>query len=61
MIVCICYSREYFYLRELVENIDPKAFIFVTKAEVVRGLGFNYETPESIKIHKERKKKNGVQ
>ena len=61
MIVCICYSREYFYLRELVETIDPKAFIFVTKAEEVRGLGFNYETPESIKIHKERKKKNGVQ
>lgn len=48
MIVCICYSREYFILRDLVQKIDPNAFMFVTKATEVRGLGFNYETPEHI-------------
>lgn len=55
MIVCICYSREYFYLRDMVQKIDPNAFIFVTKATEVRGLGFNYETPEHLERHKKRK------
>ena len=52
MIVCICYSREYFKLREMVQEIDPNAFIFVTKATEVRGLGFNFETPEHIERHR---------
>ena len=56
MIVCICYSREYFILRDLVQKIDPNAFMFVTKATEVRGLGFNYETPEHLARH--RKKPN---
>lgn len=56
MIVCICYSNEYFKLRDMVSKIDPQAFIFVTKATEVRGLGFNYETPEHIERH--RKKHN---
>lgn len=55
MIVCICYSREYFKLREMVQEIDPNAFIFVTKATEVRGLGFNFETPEHIERHKKKK------
>ena len=44
MIVCLCYSREYFILRDMIQEIDPQAFIFVTRAEEVRGLGFNFET-----------------
>ena len=55
MIVCICYSREYFKLREMVQEIDPNAFIFVTKATEVRGLGFNFETPEHIERHRKKK------
>lgn len=55
MIVCICYSREYFFLRDIIQKIDPNAFIFVTKATEVRGLGFNYETPEHIARRKKRK------
>ena len=57
MILCICYAREYFFLREMVEKIDPNAFIVLTKAEEVRGLGFNYETPESIALHKRKREK----
>lgn len=54
MIICICYSKEYFILRDIVQEIDPNAFVFVTKATEVRGLGFNFETKEHIQ---ERKKK----
>lgn len=57
MIVTICYSREYFKLREMVAEIDPQAFIFVTKAEEVRGLGFNYETPEHKARHSRKNKR----
>ena len=57
MIVTICYSREYFKLRQMVAEIDPEAFIFVTKAEEVRGLGFNYETPEYKARHSRKKGK----
>lgn len=55
MIICICYSKEYFYLRDIIQEIDPNAFIFVTKATEVRGLGFNFETPEHIQRRKKRK------
>ena len=57
MIVCICYNREYFILRDMVKKIDPNAFMFVTKATEVRGLGFDYETPEHIAIRKQKKAK----
>lgn len=59
MIVCICYSREYFALREMVLRIDPNAFIFVTKATEVRGLGFSIETPEHLARHKLKKNRDG--
>lgn len=58
MLLCICYSKEYFKLRELIQEIDPNAFIFMTRAEEVRGLGFNYETKEYIAWRKAKKKKN---
>lgn len=48
MIVSIVYIREYFILREAVSKIDPKAFIFMTRAAEVRGLGFSFETPEHL-------------
>lgn len=46
LIICICYSREYFILRDIIASIDPNAFIFVTKAMEVRGLGFSIENPQ---------------
>lgn len=58
MIVTICYSSEYFKLRDMVAEIDPEAFIFVTKATEVRGLGFNYETPEHKERHSKKNKKS---
>lgn len=60
MIVCICYSKEYFHLRDMVQQVDPNAFIYVTRAEEVRGLGFNYETKEYIKWRKEKKQNQKV-
>lgn len=58
MIVCICYSNEYFKLRDMVSQIDKEAFIFVTKATEVRGLGFNYETPEYKERHSRKNRKS---
>ena len=58
MIVTICYASEYFKLREMIQEIDPQAFIFVTKATEVRGLGFNYETPEHLARHSKKNKKH---
>ena len=58
MIVCLCYSREYFILRDMIQEIDPQAFIFVTKAEEVRGLGFNFETKEYTQTRKELQNQN---
>ncbi|MCI5745590.1 MAG: YitT family protein [Erysipelotrichaceae bacterium] len=57
MIVCICYSKEYFILRDMIQKIDPNAFIFVTKATEVRGLGFNFETKEYVKYRNEKIKR----
>ena len=57
MIVTICYSNEYFKLRDMVSEIDPQAFIFVTKATEVRGLGFNFTTPEHVARHSKKKTK----
>jgi len=45
MLVCVLSTREYFILRSIVEKIDPKAFLFVTKATEVRGLGFSFDEP----------------
>ena len=56
MIVCVCYSKEYFALRDMISIIDPNAFIIVTRATEVRGLGFNFETPEHLERH--RRKRN---
>ena len=55
VILCICYSNEYFKLRAMVQEIDPVAFMFVMKSTEVRGLGFNFETPEHIERHKKKR------
>lgn len=47
MLVCILTSREYYKLRSVILETDPKAFVFVTKATEVCGEGFTYESNET--------------
>lgn len=47
MLVCILTSREYYKLRSVILEKDPKAFVFVTKATEVCGEGFTYESNET--------------
>lgn len=42
-LLCVLTTREYYFLRSLALEIDPHAFIFVTKASEVHGEGFTYE------------------
>lgn len=58
MLVCICYTREYLELRNEIEKIDPSAFIFVTRAMEVRGLGFSEEnTVRKLRIKENKEQK----
>lgn len=57
LLLCVCLSREYLALREMVEQIDSKAFIFVTRATEVKGDGFSHLTDEKIKALKNMKQK----
>ena len=43
MLVCVLNTIEYNKLREIINRIDPKAFLYCTKASEVRGEGFTYE------------------
>ncbi len=42
-LLCVLTTREYYFLRSIALEIDPQAFIFVTKASEVHGEGFTYE------------------
>ncbi len=42
-IICIIPSRKLYYANEIVRNIDPEAFITVTKIKEVEGRGFTTE------------------
>lgn len=44
MIFCLMSSMEYMKLRNLIEEIDPKAFYYCMRASEVRGEGFSYES-----------------
>ncbi|MBQ8292524.1 MAG: YitT family protein [Bacilli bacterium] len=50
-LLCVLTTREYYFLRSIALEIDPHAFVFVTKASEVHGEGFTYE-------HNERKSPN---
>lgn len=50
MIVCLLSSIEYNKLRDIIDEIDPKAFFFCMKASEVRGEGFSYAS-ESNRIN----------
>ena len=44
MLLCVLSSREYYVLKELIENIDEGAFIYATRASEVHGEGFSYDS-----------------
>ncbi len=48
IILCVLSTNEYFVLRRAIEKIDPTAFMFVTKATEVLGLGFSYDSQEEM-------------
>ena len=49
-------NTEFYQLKALVDEIDPKAFIYTTRANEVHGEGFSYgEAPNK---NKKWKKKN---
>lgn len=43
MLLCVLSTREYYYLRSIINETDPKAFVFVVRAHEVSGEGFTYE------------------
>ena len=43
MLICILSTKEYYSLRSIISEVDPEAFVFVTKASEVRGAGFTYD------------------
>ena len=47
MLVCVLSTIEYNKLREDIQNIDPKAFVYCTHASEVRGEGFTYEPEDT--------------
>jgi uncharacterized membrane-anchored protein YitT (DUF2179 family) len=50
LLVCVMGNNEFFQLKSLVEEIDPKAFIYTTRANEVHGEGFSYgEAPKANK------------
>lgn len=54
LLVCVMANNEFFQLKSLVEQIDPKAFIYTTRANEVHGEGFSYG--KAPKVNKKWKK-----
>lgn len=50
MLVCVMGNSEFYQLKALIEEIDPKAFIYTTRANEVHGEGFSYgDSPKANK------------
>ncbi len=60
VILCVLSTSEYFDLRTMVEEIDPHAFMFVTKSTEVRGFGFSLESEARINARIEKRKRGIV-
>ena len=56
MLICVMGNSEFYQLKALIEEIDPKAFIYTTRASEVHGEGFSYGEPP--KANKKWKKKS---
>ena len=47
LLVCVMSNKEFYKMKELIHQIDEKAFVYVTKACEVHGEGFTPElTPD---------------
>lgn len=46
LIVCIMSNKEFYKIKSLILEIDPRAFIYVTRASEVHGEGFSYDMIE---------------
>lgn len=57
MLVCVMGNSEFYQLKALIEEIDPKAFIYTTRANEVHGEGFSYgDAPKANKKWKKHLK-----
>ena len=43
MLLCVLSSREFFILKDIIESLDPLAFIYAVRASEVHGEGFSYD------------------
>lgn len=43
ILVCVMHNQEFYKMKEIIKNIDAKAFIYVTRASEVHGEGFSPE------------------
>lgn len=55
LLVCVMANSEFYQLKALIEEIDPKAFIYTTRASEVHGEGFSYG--DAPKANRKWKKK----
>lgn len=46
MLVCVMSNSEYYRIKSMILEIDPRAFIYVERASEVHGEGFSYDSPE---------------
>ncbi len=42
MLVCVMSNKEFYKIKSIILEIDPRAFIYVTRASEVHGEGFSY-------------------
>ena len=45
MLVCVVRKKQINQVNDIIKNIDPEAFVYITKAKDVSGRGFTYHTP----------------
>lgn len=43
ILVCVMHNQEFYKMKEIIRNIDEKAFIYITRASEVHGEGFSPE------------------
>ena len=45
MLVCVVSKKQINQMNDIIKEIDPEAFVYITKAKDVSGRGFTYHTP----------------
>ena len=45
MLVCVVRKKQINQMNDIIKEIDPDAFVYITKAKDVSGRGFTYHTP----------------